>query len=164
MARVLDFGESRLERRLENGSWVVSAQLKPGTQTRLLVIRCFVGELNAEMAPAGKADNEHRQIDAGKLNGPYGTAQDRLKANGQFRAPVRTCEDMHIAAKSDHDVADPFLPVLEPSAEHCSSPATSSHKAKSQGPVMPRTGVRDNFVGEQDRLASVAGQAGITWL
>jgi hypothetical protein len=25
-------------------------------------------------------------------------------------------------------------------------------------------GVRDNFVGEQDRLAGVAGQAGIVWL
>ena len=38
MARVLDLGKSCLERRLEHGSWVVGAQLKPGTQTRLLVI------------------------------------------------------------------------------------------------------------------------------
>ena len=35
---MLDLGKSCLERRLEHGSWVVGAQLKPGTQTRLLVI------------------------------------------------------------------------------------------------------------------------------
>ena len=57
-----------------------------------------------------------------KLNGPYRAAQDRLKALGQFPAPVWPREDMHIAAKSDHDVADPFLPISESSAEHCSQP------------------------------------------
>ena len=41
----------------------------------------------------------------GNLDGPYGAAQDRLKALGQFGAPVRAREDMHIAAQSDHDVA-----------------------------------------------------------
>jgi len=55
MARVLDLGESRLDRRLEHGSWVVGAQLKPGTQTRLLVIGCFVSEFDAEMSPPGKS-------------------------------------------------------------------------------------------------------------
>jgi hypothetical protein len=105
MARMLDFGKFGLERRLEHRGWVVGAQLKPGAQARLLVIGCFVGELDAEMSPAGKADNEHRLIDAGKLNGPYGAAKDGLKALSQFPAPVRPHEDMHIAAKSDHDVA-----------------------------------------------------------
>ena len=80
MARMLYFGESCLEGGLEDGSWVVGAQLKPGTQTRLLIIGCIIGELDAEMSSAGKADNKHRLIDGGKLNGPYRTAQDRLKA------------------------------------------------------------------------------------
>ena len=70
MAWVLDLGKSCLERRLEHRSGVVGAQLKPGTQTRLLIIGCIVGELDAEMSPAGKADNEHRLVDAQKLNGP----------------------------------------------------------------------------------------------
>ena len=41
MAWVLDLGKSRVEGSLEHGSWVVGAQLKPGTQTRLLVIGCL---------------------------------------------------------------------------------------------------------------------------
>ena len=110
MARVPDFGESGLERRLEHRGWVVGAQLKPGAQPRLLVIGCVAGELDAEMSPAGKADHEHRLVGAGKLNGPYGAAQDRLKALSQFGAPVRAREDMHIAAQSDHDVAG-LLPI-----------------------------------------------------
>lgn len=135
---MLDLGKSCLEGGLEHGSWVVGSQLKPGTQTRLLIIRCSVSELDAEMSPAGKADNEHRLIDARKLDGPYRAAQDRLEALSQFPAPVRAHEDMHIAAKSDHDVAGPFLPTSEPSAEHCSPAVTFSHKAKSRRPVMPR--------------------------
>ena len=107
-----DLGKSCLQGGLEHGSWVVGAQLKPGTQTRLLIIGCIVGELDAQMSPTGKADNEHRLIDARKLDGPYRAAQDRLKAAGQFPAPVRAREDMDIAAKSDHDVAGPFLPIL----------------------------------------------------
>jgi hypothetical protein len=126
---MLYLGKSCLEGGLEHGSWVVGAQLKPGTQTRLLIIGCIVGELDAQMSPAGKADNEHRLIDARKLNGPYRAAQDRLKAVGQFPAPVWPREDMHIAAKSDHDVASPFLPTLESSTEHCSAAVTSSHEA-----------------------------------
>ena len=131
MTRVLDFGKSGLERGLEHRGWVVGAQLKPGAQARLLVIGCVAGELDAEMSPAGKADNEHRLIDAGKLNGPYGAAQDRLKALSQFPAPVRAREDMHIAAQSDHDVAGLSCRSPEPSAERCSPAATSSHKARS---------------------------------
>ena len=132
MARMLYFGESCLEGGLEDGSWVVGAQLKPGTQTRLLVIGCFAGELDAEMSPAGKADNEHRLIDARELDGPYRASQDRLKALRQFLAPVRAREDMHIAAKRDHDVAG--LPAdLERSAEYCSPelhPTRLGHDAR----------------------------------
>src|SRR5690349_12739767 len=131
MARMPDFGKSGLERRLEHRGWVVGAQLKPGAQARLLVIGCFVGELDAEMSPAGKADHEHRLIDAGKLNGPYEAAQDRLKALGQFGAPVRAREDMHVAAKSDHDVAGLSCRSRGPSAERCSPAAPSSHEARS---------------------------------
>jgi len=54
MARMLNLGKSCLERRLEHSSRVVGAQFQPGTQTRLLVIGCFVGELDAEMSPPGK--------------------------------------------------------------------------------------------------------------
>jgi hypothetical protein len=60
MARVLDLGKSGLEGSLEHGSGVVGAQLKSGTQPRLLIIGRVVGELDAEMPPAGKADHEHR--------------------------------------------------------------------------------------------------------
>jgi hypothetical protein len=72
------------------------------------------------MSPAGKANNKHRLTDARKLKSPYRAAHDRLNALGQFSAPVRAREDMHIAAKGDHDVGRPFLPILEPFAEHCS--------------------------------------------
>jgi hypothetical protein len=61
------------------------------------------------MSPAGKADYERRLIDAREPDGPYRAAQDRLKALSQFRAPVRAREDMHIAAKSDHDLACPSM-------------------------------------------------------
>ena len=107
---MLDLGESCIQCGAEHGSWVVGAQLKPGTQARLLIIGCVVGELDAEVSPAGKAGNEHRLIDAGKFDGPYWAAQDRLKALSQFAAPVRAREDMHVAAKRDH-VAGPFLPI-----------------------------------------------------
>jgi hypothetical protein len=130
MARMLDLGKSCLEGSLEHGSRVAGAQLKPGTQTRLFVIGCLVRELDAEMPAAGKADNEHRLIDARKLHGPDQAAQDRFKALGQFPAPVWPREDMHIAAKSDNDVADPFLPISESSAEHCSPAVTSSPRGQ----------------------------------
>lgn len=61
---MLDLGKSCVLAGLEHGSWVVGAQLEPGTQTRMLIIGCIVGELDAEMSPAGKADNEHRLMDA----------------------------------------------------------------------------------------------------
>jgi hypothetical protein len=48
---MLDLGKSCVEAGLEHGSWVVGAQLKPGNQTRLLIIGCIVGELDAEMSP-----------------------------------------------------------------------------------------------------------------
>jgi hypothetical protein len=130
MTRMLDLSKSCLEGGLEHGSRVLGAQLKPGTQPRLLIIGCIVGELDAQMSPAGKADDEHRLIDARKFNGPYRAAQDRLEALGQFPAPVWAREYMDVEAKSDHDVAGPFLPILQPSAEHCSPAVTSSHKSQ----------------------------------
>lgn len=100
-----DLGQSRPEGGLEHSSRVIGAQLEPGSQARLLAVGCIVSELDAEVAPAGEADDEHRLIDARQLDGPYRTAQDRLKAAGQFCAPVRAGEDMHVIAKSNHDVA-----------------------------------------------------------
>ena len=134
---MLDLGKSCLEGGVQHGSWVVGAQLKPGTQTRLLIIGCIVGELDAQMSPAGKAGNEHRLIDARELNGPYRAAQDRLKAASQFPAPVWPREDMHIAAKSDHDVADPFPADLGVIRRTLLPAVTSSHEATSRPPVMP---------------------------
>jgi hypothetical protein len=93
VARVPDLGKSCAERGLEHGSWVVGAQLKPGTEPGLLVIRCIVDELDAEMSPARKADNEHRLVDARKLDGSHRAAQDCLKALSQFLAPVRAREE-----------------------------------------------------------------------
>jgi len=48
---------------------------------------------------------------ARKINGPHHAAQDRLEALSQFATPVRAYEDMHIAAKSDHDVAALPFPI-----------------------------------------------------
>jgi hypothetical protein len=111
MAWMLDLGKSCIEGGPEYGSRIVGAQFEPGTQTRLVIIGCVIGELDAEMSPAGKADNEHRLIDARKFNGPHHAAQDRLEALSQFAAPARAHEDMHITAKSDHDVAALSLPI-----------------------------------------------------
>src|SRR5215470_7017511 len=108
VARMLDLCKSRVERGPEHGSWVVGAQFKPGTQPRLLVIWRVVSELDAQMPSPGKADHENRPVDAGEFDGPHRAAQNRLKALSQFRAPVRARKDVHVAAKSDHDVAGPF--------------------------------------------------------
>lgn len=75
---------------------------------RLLAIGCVVGEFDAEMSAAGKADNEHRLADARPLHGPHRAAQEGLKALSQFPAPMRAREDVHVAAQSDHDL--PALP------------------------------------------------------
>ena len=74
LARVPDLGKSRVERGLEHGSRIVGARLKPGAEPGLLVIRRIVGELDAEMSPAGKADNEHRLVDARELDGSHRAA------------------------------------------------------------------------------------------
>ena len=54
MARVLDLGKSSLKRGLKHRSWVVGAQLKPGTQTRLLVIGCLGVNSMLRCPPPGK--------------------------------------------------------------------------------------------------------------
>jgi len=51
---MLDLGKSCVERGLEHGSWVLGAQLQPGTEPRLLVIWCIVGEFDAQMPSPGK--------------------------------------------------------------------------------------------------------------
>jgi hypothetical protein len=48
VARVPGLGKSCVERGLEHGSRVVGAQLKPGTEPGLLVIRCIVDEFDAD--------------------------------------------------------------------------------------------------------------------
>ena len=82
MAWVLDLGKSCSERCLEHRSRVVGTQLKPGAQAWMLIIRCLVGELDAEVPSARKADNKHRLIDPRELNGSDRASQDRLKALG----------------------------------------------------------------------------------
>ena len=89
MAWVLDLGQPCAKRGLEHGSWVVSPQLKPGTQPRLLVIWCLVGELDAQMPSAGKADDEHGLVDARPLNGPHRTAPQ-----GVLKAPAFRITDL----------------------------------------------------------------------
>ena len=104
-----DLGKSCVERGLEQGSWIAGTQFEPCAEPGLLVVRRVVGEFDAEMPAAGKTDNKHRLIDARELDGPHRAAQERLKALSQFLAPVRASEDMHVAAKSDHDL--PTLPA-----------------------------------------------------
>ena len=98
MARVPDLGKSCVERGPVHGGRVVGAQLEPGAKPRLLVIGRSVGKLDAEMSPAGKADHEHRLVDAREFDGAHRAAQGRLEALGEFGAPVRAREDMHVAA------------------------------------------------------------------
>jgi hypothetical protein len=58
----------------------------------------------------GKADHEHRLVDAWELDRPHwAAATDGLKTSGQFLAPVRAREDVHVAAESDHDLAVPYF-------------------------------------------------------
>ena len=49
-----DLGQSCPEGGLVHGSRVIGAQFEPGAQAWLLFIGCVVGELDAEMSPAGK--------------------------------------------------------------------------------------------------------------
>src|SRR6266581_6743818 len=98
MARVPDLGEARVERRLQHGGWVVGAQLEPGAEPGILIVRRVVCELDAQMASAGKADDKHWLVDARMLNGPHrAAAEGGLKAPGQFLAPVRAGEDVNVA-------------------------------------------------------------------
>jgi hypothetical protein len=48
--------------------------------------------------PAGKADHEHRLVDAREFDGAHRAAQGRLEALREFGAPVRAREDMHVVA------------------------------------------------------------------
>ena len=74
MAWVPHLGKTCVQGGLQHGRWVVGAQLKPGAKTGLLIIRCVVGELDAEMPATGKADNEHRLVDARELDRPHRAA------------------------------------------------------------------------------------------
>jgi hypothetical protein len=138
VARVLDLAEPGTERGLEHGSRVVGAQLKPGTEPRVLIIGRVVGELDAQMPSAGKADDQHGLADARPLNGPHrAAAQGGLKAPGQLLAPVRAREDVHVAAKSDHVLAGLLLSFGPPYGQF---PAVaSSQSASSQHPVYAAT-------------------------
>jgi hypothetical protein len=78
-------------------------------QALAVVVMCIAGELDAEMAPAGEPDEEHRLVHSGILDGGRRpAAEDGFKAPGQLLAPMRAGEDMHIAAKSDHDLVCPL--------------------------------------------------------
>src|SRR5207245_228660 len=73
-----------------------------------VIVGGITGELDTEMPSAGKPDQQHRQVHPGMLDGDYRPAAEHgLKAPGQLLAPMRAGEDMHIAAKSDHDPACP---------------------------------------------------------
>jgi hypothetical protein len=110
MTRMLDLDKTCVQGCPKHGRWVVGAQFKPGAETRLIIIRCVVGELDAEVPATGKADHEHRLVDAWELDRPHwAAATDGLKTSGQFLAPVRAREDVHVAAESDHDLAVPYF-------------------------------------------------------
>jgi hypothetical protein len=71
------------------------------------------------MSATGKADHEHRLIDAREINGPYRAAQNHLEAPSSSSRRCGPARKMHIAAESDHDVTGPFCWPPEPSAERC---------------------------------------------
>ena len=124
-----DLAEAGIQHGSQHRSWITGAQFKPCAEPGLLIIRCVVGELDAEMAAVRKADNEHRLVDARILDHPHRTAaNDGLKAPNQFFAPVWAREDVCVIAESDHDVAGPSRRSGHRAAD--SSPAVaSSHGA-----------------------------------
>src|SRR5215471_2189867 len=125
VARVPDPGKASVERGLQQRSRVVGAQLKPGAEPGVLIVRRLVGELDAEMPATRKADNKHGLVDARMLDGPHRAAPEGgLKAPGQILAPVRAREDVRVAAESDHDLPGPSA---HPGAgQLISSPAVAS--------------------------------------
>ncbi len=89
MARVPDFGETCVQRCPQHGRRIVGAQFKPRAEPGLLIIWCVVGEFDAEMAAARKADKEHGLVDPGKRDRLYrAAAKDGLKAPSQFLASM----------------------------------------------------------------------------
>jgi hypothetical protein len=55
VARVLDPGESCAKRGLQHGGLDGGAQLQPGTETWVFIVGHVVGELDAQMPPAGES-------------------------------------------------------------------------------------------------------------
>src|SRR5215468_10891407 len=132
VARVSDLGQACVERALQHGAWVIGAQLKPGTEPGMGIVRCVVSELDAQMPATGKADDEHGPVDAGILTRPcWAAPQGGLKAPGQFFPPVWPREDVHVVAESDHDLVGPFCrsgrqPRMAPTVRSCYKTSTTS--------------------------------------
>jgi hypothetical protein len=126
VAWVLDLGEACVECGLQQGGWIVGAQLKPGAAPGMLIVRRIVGELDAEVPAAGKSDDEHGLVDTRILNRPYRAAPEGgLKALGQFLAPVWARENVDVATESDHDLVGPFLPISGQPADKYPAVASS---------------------------------------
>jgi hypothetical protein len=97
VARVPDLSKACAERGLKHGGWVIGAQLKPGAEPRMLIVRCIVGELDAEMPSARKADNEPTLLLAefGASRRAAGPAPSGM-ADGRNQPPgtSRICDEM----------------------------------------------------------------------
>jgi hypothetical protein len=61
---VFDLYESCVQRASQHRGRIISPQLEPGAEPRLVIVRGFVGELDTEMTTAGEANQEHRLVDA----------------------------------------------------------------------------------------------------
>jgi hypothetical protein len=115
---VPDFGEACVQRCPQHGRRIVGAQFKPRAEPGLLIIWCVVGEFDAEMAAARKADKEHGLVDAGKCDRLYrAAAKDGLKAPSQFLASMGSREDVDVAAQDYQTPTRPSCRSMSPAAE-----------------------------------------------
>jgi len=144
VARVPDLGKSCVEGGLQDGSWVIGAQLKPGTEPGMLIVGCVVGELNAQMPASRKADDQHGLVDARPFHGPHWpTPQSGLKAPSQLVPPVRAREDVHVVTESDHDQPDPFCRA---GSYPASTAAIASSTRPASRSLMPRSALVPGFM------------------
>ena len=100
---MLDLDETGLEYGAHEGSGILGPQLEPRPKPRVVIVWSVVHELDAEMPAAKKTDYEHRRghprmLDRRHLPG----LENVLEAPRQLFAPMRSGEDVHVVAKSDH--------------------------------------------------------------
>jgi hypothetical protein len=103
---VFHLGQPCVEGGAHGGGWILGAQFEPCPKPWLVIVWCLVGELDAEAAAVGEADDEHRLGYPGVVHGGDRTAPEGgLEAPSQILPPVWLGEKVCIAAKSGHGLS-----------------------------------------------------------